>query len=345
MSPKKRPVRHLTDEQKSVVAALAGAKAELGIITDADFVRRFILPEMSESLWRHLLKDDYTGRPEKHIEACQRILRKIDDLKAVQRRQEVKAAAFHDLDIFKAVFSAIAMARNRPDCKRLVVYLAQQGGGKSALCDQLVRRMAAKKIIVMPSWRHSYYAACADVCRSYGSVGPWRSTKDVENDMLTELRREPGIIAFDEGNTLGADSLNMIKVILNETRNTVVLAALPGLFDQMMNKSWFESVQVVRRAVAIIDLDERGISADDVRPFLAGIRFNGEARECLAAITDAANLFAAFDMIETIVSYLPERKEVSMNDVSKAVATAEKMWRLHRMKSERNIGENKSSKR
>lgn len=336
---RKKEIRHLTPEQKKIVNDLDAMRSQLGISTDAEFVRRYIAGEMSASTWRRLKADVYTGTPEPHVEVCRRILARLEDMVAVQRGRDIEAAAFFELPVFKSVFDAITIARERTDCKRLVIYLAQQGGGKSAICEQLRRRYNALSVSVMPSWRKSYFASCSDVCRAGGLGGPWRSTKDVESCMLRFLNEEPRLIAMDEGNTLGAESLNMIKVILNETRCTVFLAALPELFDLITNKSWFESKQVIRRSVAIIDLDEYPIAARDVKPFLKDFKISkDDASSIYKVIGEAANRFAAFDMIKAIRENLTDicdGKTVTLDDAETAVAIAEKMWRLHKGRPEK----------
>ena len=231
------------------------------------------------------------------------------------------------------------MAKERTDNKRLVIYLAQQGGGKTAVCDQLVSRYKAIKINVTPSWKRGPFPAYADICRHLGDGGPWKSTKAAENAMFRALNnRAPGILALDEGDSLGGESLNVLKFILNDTRWVIALFTLPALWDQMRKRTWLYSDQITRRALAIIDLDERLIRPGDVAPFMDRFKFNGEAGQIYKLVAEAANDWGAFDMVETIAANLdlirngtiPFKDKAAIPQVLHATAIARKNWRLHR---------------
>ncbi len=327
----KRPIRHLTADEKGLVARIEQKAAELGIANDSVFVRKFILPYMSDATWRHLKKDDYVGNKDKYLGRCREILKKIEGMQAVQARNVVEPEAeFFELPVFRIIFQALKVAIDNKDEHKIVIYLAPPGGGKSAVCNEIVRRYSALKIIVMPSWKYGCYAPYTDVCLSLKLPGPWRSTKDAEGDMFQELKENPRLLVFDEADSLGPEALNMIKMITNLTRCPVFITTLPALFDQMQKKSWYQSYQVLRRAETI-DLEDFKISPRDVVPFLTRFNINGAKDKICDEFAEAANAFGGFDLIKRAADQLDsivKRGSVTVADAQEAISVVAKLWRL-----------------
>lgn len=296
----------LSPAQKEVIAALNRKREELGL-SDREFVRRHL--GFSFSLWNRLRNDKYGADPAAKIAECERALRAITDMQAAQSVSRItgKPKEFHELPNMSAVFNAVNEARLRDDQNRAVFYLAPAGGGKSEVCSQLKLRYGAVVVEAKESWRKSYFAGCADICRALGESGPWRGTRDAEYAMLQALLRKEHILAIDEANYFAPHTCNMIKLILNQTRCTVVVCAIPGLFDEMRKKAWWEAGQMVRRAVAVIRYTKA--ETENIVPFLACFEFfkiRDNAVPAARVIRDAANSFGMYDLVGRVVEELQD---------------------------------------
>jgi len=327
----RKPVNHLTDDARAIVVALQQKRDDLGL-TDAAFHRKF-LPR-SYSTWIRLQGDSYAGDTESVVSEYRQALENISRIEAFAPKTSGDEP-FHEFPVFEAVVEAVHRAHAREDENRLVVFLAPTGGGKDAICRHLKKRSQAAVVEATESWRKSYYASCADVCRVIHVDGPWRSTRECERDMLASLNRRNGTLVFNEGNYFGPQTLNMIKLILNQTGTVVVICAIPQIFDRMKLKSWFESSQLIRRAVAIIEAPE--LDPDQVEPFLEPFTVAKEDMDpACRLIAAAANGFGLFNMIKRVVENLQAKKQyasgkpVPLSAFERAIAEAEAFLRLYR---------------
>lgn len=313
---------NLTAEQKAVIAELNALRAKLAVPNDTEFHKRYLSSYMSYSTWFRLNDGNYNGNVEKYIDRCRQVIENITELLAARTYlRPVQVGEFYKLNTFEAVFESVKEAKERPDNKRLVVFLAATGFGKTALCEQLKARYNATYVESSETWRGSYFAGVKDLCCAFGNGGPWKSVCAAQEWLLTEMNKKVGILAIDEANSFGPHSCNMVKLILNRTSWTVVICAIPGLFDLMARKSWFESSQMLRRAIAVIHHSD--IRPVDVAPFVSELKF-AEPKAALPLIAGAGNKFGGYDMIKDVRAELLDsfgtEEDIPTAGVDKAIA-------------------------
>lgn len=327
----KRPIRHLTEHQKEVVEKLSALRIQLaGAGTEQEFARRYL--PFSYDTWRHLIKDDYTGNTDKCAEECEKVLANL--LAMLDARVDIASGEdeFFDTPLTKAIFHSIDRARSRSDENRLVIYKAETGGGKSAICRQIAKTYGSPIVEGTESMRTSYFAVCARICQAYGSAGPWKSRFVVENEMLNLLGQRDIVLIIDEANSFGPEAINAIKLILNKTRATVFMAAIPAIFNRMQLKSWFEAAQMIRRAEAI--WTHPAFDIETIRPFFQGLEFDESETGALERIAEVCSLFGMYDMAKRVREELLracKNKPVSAYHLEKALRLAEQKTEAYRL--------------
>jgi hypothetical protein len=326
---KKYPIKPLTPEMIDLRDKLLAKREELGL-TDQAFHRKYL--HGSYTTWYRWSTNQYNGDIDKQFEIYKKNFAQLIDIKALNPLLD-SSEPFYEFPVFEAIVNAIKKALDTKDENRLVIFLAKEGGGKDALCRQLKKIFNADILEATESWRKSYTAGCADVCQCIKVKGTWKSTRETEKQMLLALNKNRHILVINEGNSFGPHTLNMIKLILNQTNSVVAIFAIPGIFDRMKHKSWFESSQVIRRAVAVIEAPD--IEPDHVAPFLAEFNMNGSREPACMAIAAAANSFGRYNMIKRIVQILRDKKynansrEVPLSAVESSIAEAEAFLRLY----------------
>ena len=313
---------NLDAEQQVVIDELNALRAKLAVPNDTEFHKRYLSSYMSYSTWFRLNDGNYNGKIEKYIDCCRQVIENITELLASRTYlRPVQIGEFYRLNTFEAVFESIKEAQERPDNKRLVIFLAETGFGKSAVCEQLHIKYNATLIESSEVWRSSYFACVKDVCAALGSAGPWKSVAAAQEWMLNQMNKKVGVLGIDEANSFGPHSCNLVKMILNRTPWVVFIGALPGLFNMMTRKSWFEASQMLRRAIAVIH--HADIKPVDVSPFVSELKF-AEPKAALPLIAGAGNKFGGYDTIKEIRTELLDSfgtdEDIPTPGVEKAIA-------------------------
>ena len=285
-------------------------------VSDNDFAKRY-LTFSSTTLSRIKSETDpYTGNLDNIAE---KVAQAEEDV--TERLAEALTAAdanrvFVATTLACATQGAVKKARSSKG-RRIVVLLAKTGEGKSAVGEALAAR-GAIYIEGRQSWKKSYKAFCADVARAAGRPLNMRkyTEHDAEERMLKALRSRDAVLYIDEANSLGRESANAIKLIVNLTGTVVVIAAIPEMWDDFVKGAEEEFAQLVNRCQPI--LRSKGQSEEDIRPFLerSGLSAS-DINKCIAQVAEAANEFGAF---KTVVSLVDELKMIARptdNDVLK----------------------------
>lgn len=269
-------------------------------ISDADFARRFL--PFSSTTWSKLQSCSYGG-------GYETIARRLDDAIAdiESRIPNIEDAAstrraFRKTTLARGVLSALASAREGLDDRRVVVVLAPTGGGKTAIRDYLAARNAVC-VEGRQAWRSSYRAFCLDVARAAGrKLGANMAEYRIEEEMIGALRAKPRVLYIDEANTMSAQCANAIKLIVNETECSVVIAAIPELWDRFLAGSVQEAAQLVNRCQPILRAPK--ISPADAKLFLSAKAqaIPGSVQKIAAS----ANAFGGFRTILAIDAELSE---------------------------------------
>jgi hypothetical protein len=327
----KRPIRHLTEHQKEIVEKLSALRTQLdGAETEQDFARRYL--PFSYDTWRHLRLDDYTGNTEKCAEQCEQVLSNLLNMIAARVDTAPGDEEFFETPLTQAILNSVDRARSRATENRLVIYKAETGGGKSAICRQIARKYNTPIVEGTESMRTSYYAVCSRICQAFGEAGPWKSTVAVESELLNLFGQRDIVLVFDEANCFGPQAINALKMILNRTRAAVFMASIPALFNRMQHKSGLEAAQLIRRAEAVWTHPK--FDAETIRPFFRKLEFSDGENAALERIANVCSLFGMYDMAKRVreeMIRLCKNKPVTSYHLEKALSLAEQKTEAYRL--------------
>ncbi len=293
-------------------------------MTDTQFAAKYL--PYSDSTWIRLRADEYDGNT-KEMER-----RSLAAIIKIEQELEARGVTLHGplykTDIVKSVLEHVANAREvGSGCpNRLVVYLAETGGGKTALCRHIAGTWKGHIVEGRESWRASYTSGCRDVAVAAGATkdDKMRNSREAEEVMLRYLRARRLVLCIDEANSFGPHTCNMVKLILNQSPTVIFLGSIPGLWKKMSQANWFEASQLQRRAVAVIHLDK--LTAAEARPFLQSIIADKAVlTDACRRVADSASEFGLFDRVERIARYLADEytghgHPVTTESVAKAIS-------------------------
>jgi hypothetical protein len=302
-----------SEELKQIIGELSALQIEGGK-SDQEFARDHL--DYSSTVWFRLKQGTYETKDfEKITLQFSRNLRALREEIALSHKGV--AAVFHKLKHFEAALKAVKECRTMKNENRLVVYLAETGGGKTTLCKQVRKECNAITVQARESWRKSYFAACSDIAAAAGAKGAWASEHQAEESMLKALLAKRQVLVIDEGEYFGPRTINLLKLILNETETVILLCSIPDLYERWNRASWIESQQLKRRTHAVIQCDM--IRPDDVRKFASDIHFDNNATVSLAMISRAANAFGRYDFIRRVIEELDSSSAIDMAETEKAI--------------------------
>jgi hypothetical protein len=255
-----------TPGQKDVLQQLRALQQQLGL-TDAAFVREHLT--VSATVWSRLNSGTYPADATSALVRLETNLRQLR-VKLAKNAKLTGGRLFHHFAQQKAVIEAVTTCKLKPadDPNRFVGYLAPTGGGKTALGRELKVMHDGIYVEARESWRKSYFAALVDI----GAAAECDMTEMSKGERFAEaevLRRfcsNRRVLIIDEGEYFGPRTINLVKMLLNQTPTVVVLLAIPELFDRWQRASWQEARQINRRAEAIVELEL--ITPAEVETFL-----------------------------------------------------------------------------
>ena len=209
------------------------------------------------------------------------------------------ARSFVRTALARAAFAAVNRAKTDGGDRRVVVVLAPTGHGKSALAEYF-RGRGAHCVEGRQAWRSSYRSFCADVAAAAGRrVAPGACEARAESEMLSALGGRAGVLFVDEANTMSGACANAIKYVVNRTPYTVVIAAIPQMWDKFLAGARDEVLQLVNRCQPVIRSTR--IAPKDVEAFLARQGLPAAFAGDLAA---AANEFGGFRTVLAVCDAL-----------------------------------------
>lgn len=262
----------------------------------------------------------YKGDVTAVLAECERMRRRIMDRRALGNRER-RGVVFLNFPHFANILErAKLLLDDEGTQNRVLFYLAETGGGKTQLCREVTAANGGVLIEAKESWRHSYFNAACDVANALqkaANITPtdFRSAAKAEAEILTRLRARKMVVAIDEGEYFGPHSLNLIKLVANQTPAVVLIAAIPELWKRVQKEAWVESLQIVRRTELRSSMGL--IHAADVQQFMDSyeVYLNGTSAESCAAIARAANQFGKYDLIVRVALRLSVEKPETVKDV------------------------------
>lgn len=325
----KAPINAQTEEERAVVRELQQLRGQLPGFTDKRFHDKFLSGGYSYSAWIRAQKDQWTGNTRQLIGFLSNQLPKVREYVACnQHNRPVQGTDnYHILPDVQAVLDAISIAKRNRNEKRLVMWIAAPGHGKSALLNHLRVTQGAIITAATQAWKRSYCSGLREIGHALGVYDNFHGTYELEQAVF-QAGREHGrrILCIDDANTFGDHSCNMVRDLCNETLLTIVTASTDIPCGKKGGAGYQEGEQMRRRAVAIVRARE--IQPEDVAPFLPFAGLNGGA---YTAIAKAAWLYNKFDFVSSVASNLRLRhgdRAVTLSDVHYAIEVeAEKLKR------------------
>lgn len=286
--------------------------------SEAAFAQRFL--KFSGATYSRLSSGTYGARVDNMLSRCEEAIELIEGrIEALQKRAE-SDKSFVMTRFAKAVMGAYKLAQDDPDCP-VIVALAPTGGGKTALGRHLCSRPGGVMVEGRQSWRSSYKAFCADVAAA--ARHPISATHydehRAEDAMLEALGQKSGLLYIDEANTLGRATANAIKLVANQTAYTLIIAAIPEMWDDFVGRATDEVRQVLNRTQAVIRHD--GLTEADTRAFMAGCGVaDADFAEAVRIVRESANKAGSVKVVKRVAAWLREQDAPGVADVTKACA-------------------------
>lgn len=323
-------IQHLTQDDKDFLRLLEAKRSELRQSKNS-FARHTL--KISNGTYSQLLADVYPGDSAGIVA---KLRARYESFREVDSLADIPVIADGDRSIYetttlKAIKAGVAAAAKRTDELRMVIYLAETGGGKDTAIRYLTqsidelstpdRPLRMVTIEARESWRKSYFAAVCDILSAIdGTDAGTLSCRAAENLLIAACRREKILLAVNEGNYFGAHTFNLFKFLINQTPIVFFLCAIPSIFRRLKLKSWDEAKQVIRRSYVTIKAPD--LTVRDVRPFIQHLDFTAQDAAA-AAIAVNANQFGAFGYVARIVEELskePEGRPISPNQLERVCA-------------------------
>lgn len=292
-----------TPGQLDVLNQLRDLQAQLAL-SDGAFVQRHLT--VSQTVWSRINSGNYPADVTSAFLKLEGNLRQI----RIERARNAKLTGnrtFHAFTQQQSVISAVTTCKLKPadDPNRFVAYLAKTGGGKTALGRELKVMHDGILVEARESWRKSYFAALCDIALAAGvsEADVSKGERAAETALLKRLNANRRVLIVDEGEYFGPRTINLVKLILNQSPTVVVVLAIPELFERWQKAAWLEAQQINRRAEAIVELEL--VTPEEVQRFLAGrVTLNGDAKQVGGLIAKAANEFGAYDLVTRVATQL-----------------------------------------
>jgi len=319
----------MKDSTQTVVAELEKRRQEISKIrgreiSDGEFVREFL--PYSVTTWSRIRADSYSGNIERVIDAYTTALDEIDARLPGIRRAAEEAGEFARTTLAKAVLASAIKAKDARS-RRIVVALAPTGAGKTAIGRYMESR-GAVYVEGKKSWRSSYKAFCADVAEAAGQRLRWArySEHEAERAMLNALRTKNGTLYIDEANTLGSHTLDALKLIVNQSGQCIVIAAIPGAWDALTRRAEDEMLQLLNRCQPVIRY--ASVTAADASLFLSesGIA-DSDLKDAARLVADAATRFGGYTLIESVRDELRALPRPTLEDLTKIISAHDASFR------------------
>lgn len=301
------PLVNRLDELKAAVERTEGIT-----LSDQKFANRFLA--FSATTWSKIKSATYAGSLPSVGEKCRAAIESIEAQLPALAETARFSQSFIRTQFAKAAFSAVNLAKAGKEDRRVVVLLAPTGYGKTAIANYL-RTKGAVTVEGRQAWRTSYKAFCLDIVSALGrSIPPsWQESR-CERDMIDALSSKAGLLFIDEANTMSAACANAIKHIVNKTAYTVVVAAIPEMWDKFLAGNRGEVLQLLNRCQPVIRASR--VEETDVAQFLAS-RSLPVASPFPRDIARAANAFGGFRTVVALVNRLAEIGSPTPDDLAK----------------------------
>jgi hypothetical protein len=287
-------------------------------LSEAQFANRF-LPFSAATYCKLQTPDKYGARLDSMIVKCEEAVDKIQ-----ARVEALQARAKADAGFVRTAFARAALGAwqkaQDDEGTRVIVLLGPTGSGKSEIGRHMVTKLGAVCAEGRQSWKSSYKAFCRDVSAAAKAPVTARLCDEhrAETAMLDALGPRAGTLYIDEANTLGPFIANGIKLITNQTLHTVVIAAIPEMWEDFCGRATNEVKQVLNRCQAVIRFG--GVTESEAKIFMAGCGLpEADMSAACRKVCDAANEIGAYKLVVRTAAWLRAQESPAPADVEKAV--------------------------
>lgn len=304
-------------------------------IQDADSDRTFARDRLSvsETTWFRIRSGSYQAAD--HSKVLDRLTtdlaKLIDHIALTSGSKEAPILPLsHITDSRKALNIAFGEERNR-----LVITLADTGGGKTTICKSICRDFPGRvaPVEATESWRNSYLAGIHAIAAACDLGGLPNNSRRAEQTLFEELKLRPRIILIDEGNYFGPACLNLVKAILNNSASVISIFALPVFWNFITRSSLHEARQLRNRTAAMLHFES--VKDADVRLALSKTvtgweTLNGSCAAAATLVRKAANSFGLWNTVFSAAAYITEDAAgapVTIDMVERAVADISRLRR------------------
>jgi hypothetical protein len=309
------------EEQFAVLEELAALQKKEKSISD--FVRK--LPgSWSLSRWTRIMGALDPEAKESYFDAVsdpQAVMAEVEDaLRELQLDTALRQRGAHEiypLKQFRAVAQAVRECRSKQSPERVVKYLSPTGGAKTYLAEYLADLFHATVVETREAWKRSYYTVLVDICRAVRL----RAARDnhptrLEDKLIARLAAQSQVLVFDEAEFFGPSALNGIKLLLNKTRVTIVICAIPEAHEKWNRSCPMEAEQIARRTHAVVELTV--VDPVDAALFFPADQFEDRS-EALARICLEASAFGHYSFVNRMAVELQGSRKADVAEVTKAM--------------------------
>ena len=331
-APTASRMRPATPEQRKINDELCSIRDYELKLRDSPFHQTYLVDVCSLSTWVRIQDDKYTGDT---TGVCAELAKALTALReklrfAAAKQTHAAAQTFYEMDIHRALYKALDKALNRSDEKRIVFFPAPAGFGKTTLIEQLPAKFGhlrpVCKVQVTQAWERSYSAGLYSVARAIRCEVVVRSLYALEQAIFSALRMRPVILAYDDANSFGAHSCNMLRDIVTETPTVQLVCAIPELFEKMKGKAWFQVEQMNQRGATI---EAQPIQPAELVPFVAPLGLNGDTAIACEELAVAANHYGKYRMIKSVLEHVTPGK-TTITSFRRGIAIAEAFYNQFR---------------
>lgn len=316
------------DKEHPVVSRLIDLQSS---DSDRTFARDWL--SVSETTWFRIKAGSY--KADDHSKALDKLtsdLAKLLDHLALTSgsREAAILPLSHITESRKALNIAFGEDRNR-----LIITLADTGGGKTTIVKSICRDFPGRVAPVEATepWRNSYLAGLHGIGTACGLHELPNNSRRAEQLLLSELKARPRIILIDEGNYFGPACLNLVKAILNNSASVIGIYALPVFWNFITRSSLHEARQLRNRTAAMLQFDS--VKDADVRLALSKTipgwkTLNGSAAAAATLVRKAANSFGLWNTVFTAAAFITDEaagNPITLPMVETAVADITKLRR------------------
>jgi hypothetical protein len=264
-------------------------------------------------------------------------------------RQEAKDDCILTLSYFDAMAVGVRECKNKTSPERVLKYISPTGGGKTYLrkflMSEFKNELAPAAVECREVWRPTdpkmrhrcKRVVLMDICSGL----KMRLSKDVrendvpaiEDELVSYCARNRRLLFFDEAEFFSAYSLNLLKLLLNQTRLIAVIACTPRAHKKWNLYYADEADQIARRTHSIVTVDE--IETGDAALFFPRDQFDNP-KASLEFIAQEAARFGHFSLIARIAKLMKRTTGAERQEVQDKVAKAQKEMGIQRTAAKSN---------